>query len=283
MNRPCKAKAPVFQTKKIKPAMADLLQNKNAVIYGGGGAVGGAVAKAFAAEGAKVFLVGRTSSRLEVVLNQIVENRGLAETAQLDALDKNAVEQHLAGIVAKAGSIDISFNAISMGDVHGSSLAAMKREQFVLPVANAMAGHFCTATAAVRYMMKKGSGVVVAITANAGYKPYPDVGGFGVACAAIEAFYRQLAFEAGRYGIRTVCLRSAGSLDAPGVDEVFNLHAQNAGLSRKQFEDEFAERTMLKRLPRLAEVANAAVIMASGYASAITGAIANVTCGEIAD
>jgi enoyl-[acyl-carrier-protein] reductase (NADH) len=43
------------------------------------------------------------------------------------------------------------------------------------------------------------------------------------------------------------------------------------------------ERTLLKRLPKLAEVANVAVLMASDYASAVTGAVANVTCGEIVD
>jgi NAD(P)-dependent dehydrogenase (short-subunit alcohol dehydrogenase family) len=137
--------------------------------------------------------------------------------------------------------------------------------------------------AAIRQMRQKGSGVILAITANAGRKPYVDVGGFGVACAAIEGFCRQLAMEEGKHGIRVVCLRSAGSPDSPGVDEVFRLHAQNAGISREAFETEFAERTMLKRLPRLHEVANAAVLVAADHASAITAAVINVTCGELAD
>ncbi|MEI9912595.1 MAG: SDR family oxidoreductase [Bacteroidota bacterium] len=104
-----------------------------------------------------------------------------------------------------------------------------------------------------------------------------------MACAAIEGFCRQLAVEEGKHGIRVVCIRSAGSPDAPGVDEVFNLHAKNAGISREAFETEFAERTMLKRLPRLAEIGNAAVLIASDNASAITAAVINVTCGELAD
>lgn len=139
--------------------------------------------------------------------------------------------------------------------------------------------HFITATAATRYMEKQGSGVILAITANAARKPYLNSGGFGVACAAIEAFCRQLSVEEGKHGIRVVCIRSAGSPDAPGVDKVFHLHAKNAGVSREAFETEFAERTMLKRLP----IANAAVLMASDNASAITAAVINVTCGELAD
>jgi 3-oxoacyl-[acyl-carrier protein] reductase len=260
-----------------------LLENKNAIIYGGGGAIGGAVAKAFAREGAKVFLAGRTKEKLEAVAKQILEAGGSAETAVVDAFNKEAVEAYLNKLVEEAGSIDISFNAISFDDVQGNPLVKMRCSEFTLPINNALKSCFITGTAAIRHMIKKGSGVILAITANAGRIPFVNVGGFGVTCAAIEAFCRQLAVEVGQHGIRVVCLRSAGSPDAPGVDKVFNQHAQNAGISREEFEARFAERTMLKRLPKLHEVANTAVLMVSNKASAITAAVTNVTCGEIAD
>src|SRR5256712_9324483 len=94
-----------------------LLKNKNAVIYGAGGAIGGAVARAFAREGAKVFLGGRTVARLDAVAEEIRSRGGMAESAQVDALDERAVDEHADGVAAKAGSIDISFNLISQGDV----------------------------------------------------------------------------------------------------------------------------------------------------------------------
>jgi 3-oxoacyl-[acyl-carrier protein] reductase len=153
----------------------------------------------------------------------------------------------------------------------------------VLPIVTAMRTQFLTTTAAARYMTKARSGVILAITAQVARKPYPDIGGFGVACAAIEGLCRQLAAELGPLGIRVVCLRSAGSPDAPGVDTAWRRLAENAGLSREALETDIADRTLLKRLPKLAEVASAAVLMASDRASAITGAIANVTCGEIVD
>jgi NAD(P)-dependent dehydrogenase (short-subunit alcohol dehydrogenase family) len=95
--------------------------------------------------------------------------------------------------------------------------------------------------------------------------------------------YRQLAAELGPRGVRVACVRSAGSPDAPGVDEVFRKHAANAGISREAFEAKLAERTLLRRLPRLAEIANVATLLASDRASAMTAAIANVTCGELTD
>ena len=114
-------------------------------------------------------------------------------------------------------------------------------------------------------------------------KPDPNSGGFGVACAAIEGFCRQLAAEVGPQGIRVVCLRSAGSPDAPGVAEAIRLHAESAGVSSEAWEAQIAEKTLLKRMPKLAEVANTAVLIASDHASGITGAVANVTCGELVD
>ena len=260
-----------------------LLENKNAIIYGGGGAIGGVVAKAFAREGTRVFLAGRTIEKLNVVARQISEAGGFAETAIVDALNKEAVEDYVGEVVEKAGSVNISFNAISFDDVQGSPLIKMRCNEFTMPAINALRSYFITTTAASRYMMRNGSGVILAITANAGRIPFENVGGFGVTCAAIEAFCRQLVVEVGHYGIRVVCLRSAGSPDAPGVDKVFNQHAQNAGISRREFEDRFAERTMLKLLPKLNEVAVAAVLMVSDKASAITAAVTNVTCGEIVD
>ncbi len=260
-----------------------MLKDKVAVIYGAGGSVGSAVALAFAREGAHVFLAGRTLAKLELVAEKIKAISGRAEMAVINALNKQEVEDHLAAIKDKAGSIDISFNLIGMDDEHGTALTSMQHEKFVTPITNSMTSHFITATAAARYMAKQAAGVILCLTANVARKPYPVSGGFGVSCAAIEGFCRQLAVEEGKHGVRVVCIRSAGSPDAAGVAEAFKKHAAAAGTSAEAFEKEFAQITMLKRLPLLAEIANTAVLMASDNASAITAAVINATCGELAD
>ena len=81
-----------------------LLENKNAVIYGGGGAVGGAVARAFAREGARVFLADRTLSKAEAVAEEIRSAGGAVETARVDALDEQAVDRCVDGVAEKAGA-----------------------------------------------------------------------------------------------------------------------------------------------------------------------------------
>ena len=167
-----------------------LLENKNAVIYGAGGAIGGAVARAFAREGARVFLAGRT---------------------------------------------------LATPDAVALTITAGPREA----------------------------------TSN--------IGGFGAACETIEGLWRGWAAELGPHGVRVVCLRPAGSPEAPDLQEVFRVHAKAAGLTLEEFMVDLSSRTLLRRLPTLTEVANVAAIMASDRANAMTGTYVSVTCGSVAD
>ena len=200
----------------------------------------------------------------------------------MDALDRAAVERHLDDVAREAGGIDISFNLIGIGGTQGEPLSAMTREAFSEPIDNAMRTHFITALAAARHMDKAG-GVILSLTAVVARKPYPGSGGFGVACAAIEGLWRQLASELGPNGIRLVTLRSSGSADAPGVAFAISEHAKAAGMTPEAFEARMAKDSMLKRMAKMAEIANAAVLAASDLASPMTAAVLNCTCGEIAD
>jgi NAD(P)-dependent dehydrogenase (short-subunit alcohol dehydrogenase family) len=260
-----------------------LLEGKVAVVYGAAGSMGSAISRAFAREGARVILVGRTPAPLESLAADLTRGGASATAAVVDAMDPAAVEKHLDSIVTGAGGVDISFNLIGIGGNQGQRLTAMSLESFGEPIANAMRTQFITATAVARHMEKRGRGVILALTAQVARKPYEASGGFGVACAAIEGLWRQLAVELGPKGVRLVTLRSAGSSDAPGVSAAIAEHAKAAGVSREVFESRIAEKTMLRRMPKMAEIANAAVFAASERASALTAAVLNATCGEIAD
>jgi NAD(P)-dependent dehydrogenase (short-subunit alcohol dehydrogenase family) len=251
-----------------------LLEGKTAVVYGAAGHIGKAVAHAFARDGATVFLTGRTLSTLDAVAGEIRAAGGTAETARIDALDPEAIEQHLDAIVKKAGRIDVSFNAVWIrGDLQGTPLPQMPWEDFTTPVLTGVKTHFLTATAAARHMVRQQSGVILTLSSSSSGLSGRDrrfhlTGGFSTACAAIEALSRSLAGELGPQGIRVVCLRPDAIPETwgPGAEEV-RTYMENG--------------TALGRLPTLAEVANAAVLMASDRASAMTGTIANLSCGSI--
>lgn len=262
-----------------------LLENKNAVIYGAGGAIGGAVARAFAREGASVFLTGRSLAAVDTVAREIAAAGGVAETAQVDALDEQAVEDHADAVARKAGGINISFNAIGIPqyNVQGIPLVELSPEQFTLPIMTYSRTQFLTARAAARWMVERKSGVIVTLTAMPARLAAPLVGGMGAAWAAVEALTRCLAAEVGPQGIRVVCLRPEAIPETETIREVYGLHAKGIGITREEFQAFMEGMTLRKRLPTLAEVANVAAFIASDQASAMTGTVANLSGGSFVD
>ncbi len=159
-----------------------MLKDKVAVIYGGGGAIGGAVARAFASEGAKVFVTGRDLAPVEVVAKEIVAAGGSAEAAEVDALDEQAVDRHLQSVTDKAGRVDISFNAIGIPNPKARvPLVALDVDQFLLPIATYARSYFLTARLAARRMVANQSGVIMTVTATPSRTGTPLVGGGGPA------------------------------------------------------------------------------------------------------
>jgi NAD(P)-dependent dehydrogenase (short-subunit alcohol dehydrogenase family) len=261
-----------------------LLENKTAVIYGAGGAIGGAVARAFAREGARLFLTGRGGAKVDAVAEEIVAAGGVAETARVDALDENAVEEHLTAVVDRAGGVDISFNAIGPGPApHRLPLTELAADAFARTIAFYTSSNFITATAAARRMTARGSGVIVTLTAVPGRSPTNRVGGSAPAWAAVEAFSRSLALEVGQAGIRVVCLRPHAIPETPLIAENFATAGPAAGVTPAQFQSIVEQGTLLKRLPTLAEVAETAAFVASDHAGAMTATVVNLSAGAITD
>ena len=248
-----------------------LLNDRVAVIYGGGGRIGAAVARGFAREGATLFLAGRTEQKLATVAEEIRSSGGTAETAILDALDQRAVGEFVDGMVRKAGRVDISFNLISVNDVQ-QPLMEISLEDFLKPIVTAMRSQFITTHAAARHMIRQGSGVILAF-GGSGPQTLPGLGGFKIALDALEGLRRQWALELGKYGIRVVTLKTGGipetlPADYPGREEIV------AGIEQA---------TLLKRTATLADVGNVAAFIASDQARTITSTEINISSGAIVD
>ena len=242
-----------------------MLEGKNAVIYGAGGAIGGAVARAFAREGATVHLAGRRTAPLEALAAELRDAGGIATVATLNALDEQAVDSHADDLLAKGSSINISLNVISHGEVFGTPLPEMTLEDFERPVRTATRSTFITARAAARHMIPKRSGVILTF---GGYgQPLRDfyLGGFQVGLSSVDALRRQLAAELGTYGIRVLTLQSVG---------IPETHSSNGDGTPPR---------LLDHAPTLADVGNVAAFAASDHAAAITATAINITCGAEID
>ena len=264
-----------------------LLKQKVAVVYGGGGAIGGAAARAFAREGATAYLAGRTRAKLEAVADDINAAGGVARVAPVDVFDQTAVDRHAAEIAAQAGRLDIALNAIAVPHWHGIPLAELTLEEYERSILGYTRAQFIIAKAVARQMMVQRSGVILTLSTPAARLVFPGVLGFGTACAAIEGFSRQLAGELGAHGVRVVCLRPDAIPEAVAAGshsrDVFQRVADSAGISVAQMLAEGAKVTLLKRLVTLAEVASTAAFVASDHGGAITATTVNLSCGSVVD
>ena len=262
-----------------------LLKDKIAVIYGGGGAIGGATARTFAREGAEIFLAGRTLARLERVAADIRAEGGRAHVDVVDALDENAVGDHADRVAAQAGTIDVALNAVSVVHTQGRPMAEVGVDEFMHVIADNLRTNYITAKAVARHM--KGSGVILTLTAPGSRITSPGFLGHGVACGAVETFSRLLAVELGGSGVRVICLRSDAIPDAIPLSYtqgLFDDMTRRFGTTTEAWIEQHAKQdTLLGRLPKLEQVADYAAFVASDRAGAMTGALANLTCGSMLD
>jgi 3-oxoacyl-[acyl-carrier protein] reductase len=259
--------------------MLRLLESKTAVVYGAAGAVGGAAALAFAAEGARVFLTGRRREILESIAAEIESKGGRADVGVVDALEEAAIDRHLDEVVSIAGSVDISFNAVGFDEVQGVALVDLGLEDFLLPIVNWSQTVFLTSRAAAKRMARVGSGVILTV------KPAAEgtalASGFGVASAAVDSISRTLASEVGGSGVRVMILQANALPESPTLQASFEKYAAGLGISTQEALAEFARGTILKRLPRLSEFGAVAAFVASDRSSALTGSVIKIDCGSV--
>ncbi|MFF5261953.1 SDR family NAD(P)-dependent oxidoreductase [Actinomadura viridis] len=264
-----------------------MLEKKVAVVYGGGGSVGGAIARVFAREGARVFVAGRTRDPLDRVVRSITENGGQAEAASVDATDEQDVRRHLDQVVEQAGHLDILVNAVGVPHVQGPPLAELGVDEFMAPVEGFLRTLFVTTRSAAPHLAAQRSGVVLTFSTPGGRLTGSGFLGNGVASAAVEAFSRILAGELGPDGVRVVCIRPNAIPDSLGSSHVtgaFEGMATRAGATAAEWLGGLAEHgTLLGRLPTPEDVAEYAAFAASDRARTMTGAIANLTAGSLVD
>jgi 3-oxoacyl-[acyl-carrier protein] reductase len=257
-----------------------MLENKTAVIYGAGGAIGGAVARAFADAGARVYLAGRSKDGLEKVASDL----DAAGVAEVDALDQRAVTQHADAVAADAGAIDIALNAAAFPFVHGVPFLELAVDDVMHPIDAFLRTNLITAQAVARHMTARGSGTILTLSTAASRFVFPGTLGYGTTGTMIEVVSERLAVELGPTGVRVVCLRPHAIADGPShgsfAAAVFESRAAAADLGVEQWLAQFAQdTTVLGQFPTVAEVADAAVFLASDRASAITATVVDLTYG----
>lgn len=265
---------------------ARLLENKCAVVFGAGGSIGAAVAKEFAAEGARVFLAGRAKASLEAVASQITAAGREAQTAVVDALDDAGVNRYLDGVAKQAGKIDIVVDLTGpLANEYGNGKVAVELtiDEFMAPLTTIVRSHFITARAAARQMIKQKSGVIIFVTGSPARPHVPGATAIGAAFSAIENLTGNLAFEVSPLGVRVVCLRTVANIDSRPIQDTMDFVAGRMNISKEQAIGQIALSNFLKVPATVKDTANAAALIASDRARMMTGTVVNASAGAALD
>jgi 3-oxoacyl-[acyl-carrier protein] reductase len=263
-----------------------VLHDKTAIIFGAGGSIGAAVAREFAAEGARVFLAGRTKSGLEAVAKQIAASGGTAQTRVVDVLDDAGVNHYVNSVVKQTGRLDIVLDATGpLARAYGNGKIALDLpvEEFMTPLATMLKSRFITARAAARHMIAQHAGVIIFVTGSPARAHVPGATAIGAAFGAIENLTENLAFEIGPSGVRVVCLRTLANTDSRSIQDTMDFLAGQLNITRDQATAQIAQATFLKVPATVADTANAAVFIASDRARMLTGTVVNATAGAALD
>jgi NAD(P)-dependent dehydrogenase (short-subunit alcohol dehydrogenase family) len=263
-----------------------LLQDKNAVVFGAGGSIGAAAAKGLAAEGARVFLAGRTASSLDAVAKQIAASGGEARPAVIDTLDDVSVNQYIDGVVKQAGKIDIVLDAagpLANDYGNGKNAVDLPVEEFMVPLMTMVKSRFITARAAARPMINQRSGVIIFVTGSPARAHVPGATAIGAAFGAIENLTANLAFEVSPFGVRTVCVRTVANIDSRSIQDTMDFLARQWNVPKEQAIANIAQSNFLKVAATVQDTANAVVLAASDRARMLTGTVVNASAGAALD
>ena len=263
-----------------------MLEGKCAVVFGAGGSIGAAVAREFAAEGARVFLAGRTKASLEAVAKQITTAGGGAQTTVVDALDDAAVNRYLDDVARQAGKIDILVDLTGpLASEYGNGKVAVELpvDEFMASLTTIVKSHFITARAAARHMVNQKSGVIIFVTGSPARPHVPGATAIGAAFGAIENLTGNLAFEVSPMGVRVVCLRTVANVDSKPILDTMDFVASRMNITRDQAIGQVALSNFLKIPATVQDTANGAVLIASDRARMMTGTVVNASAGAALD
>ena len=262
------------------------LEDKTALVFGAGGAVGSAVAGEFAAQGARVFLSGLTRSRVQDAADAISSKGGSATVAEVDALDERAVNGYIDQVIGTTGRIDILFNAMGPQPIeYGNATSTMELpvEQFMLPITSIVQSQFIAARSAAKHMMRERSGVLVFLSGTLSRGISPNTSAIGATFGAVESLTRCLATELGPSGVRVVCVRSMGMAETRTMQQTYEMGGQAMGIPKEKMQEIVTSKALLRRSPSVAETARLVAFLASDDATTMTGAIVNSSCGQVLD
>jgi len=234
---------------------------RRVIVTGGGRGIGQATARAFAAEGADVLVLGRTVADLEDTVAQITADGGQAWLLPCDVTSEAQVEETVTRAASRWDRIDVLINNAGIDD--DTPFLEIDRARWRAVVDTNLTGVFLMSQAVGREMARTGGGVILhtaSIDASGGDGPYAA---YNASKAGLLGLNRTMALELAAHGIRSNCV-------SPGFTHTV-MTEKAVGPKLMEYLNGSFTRVPIKRLVRTDEIAQAFLFLASDQASAITG------------
>ena len=247
------------------------LKGRVAMITGPAKGMGAAITKAFAAEGAKLALIGRDVAAVAPVAK---EARGLGAEAIVvpcDLTDARQCEQAAAAASAAYGRIDILVNVAGGSGPVGKTGVETTPEEFDDIVTLNMNGCFHTMRAALPTMMTQRYGKIVNVGGTFGMRGRAGRMAYAASKWGLRGITKSFALEVGSYNINVNCV-APGMVDGPRFrDKVCADMARKLGISVEQAMERHVAEYAMKRVTNDTDVANACLFLTSDASRQITG------------
>jgi len=262
-----------------------MLKDKVAVVFAASGDIAGAVARSFAAHGAKVYCTARNLAAIKALAQEITASGGSAEAAKVDAMKEGEIDNFLKTVVADNGRLDIVFNGIGVGynEMGGRPPATAARfEEFMAPIEKIVGSQFLTSRTAAKYMIQSHSeGSILLLTAALSRSKLPNVAGITAASAAIEGLTRAMAAEWGGDNIKVICICCGALMETNRISGWIDASAKHLGIPAEQLVAQYKAFDILKTSPTLKQVGETAAFLASDPGVAFNSHIIDVDCGKL--
>jgi NAD(P)-dependent dehydrogenase (short-subunit alcohol dehydrogenase family) len=261
------------------------LKDKVAVVFAASGAIAGAVAKSFAAHGAKVYVSGRNLTEVKQLATDIKAEKGWAKATKVDAMKEAQIEAYFQQIVAENGKIDIVFNGIGVRPSesdYGTFTTQLPFAQFMKPIETHVGSQFLTSRIGAKYMMQTQSqGTILTLTASLSRLKLPFMAGVTAACTAIEGLTRVMASEFGQAGIKVICINPTSLSETRTIKETSAANAKSMQMPVEAFNAMLAQQYLLKKSPTLKDVGETAAFLASDAGAVFNSHIMDVDFGSM--
>ncbi len=256
-----------------------LLEDRVAIITGGGSGIGQGVAQRFAKEGAKLMLVDLNPAGLEETAAQVKEAGAEVETFEADVSVTEQVEAFFAKTVERFGRLDICINNAGIGNPPGP-LAQMTDEGFDRTVAVNLRGVFLCMRAAGRQMLQQGDGGrIISVASQAGKTGFAFLSPYCATKAGVILMSKAMAKEVGasRITVNVVC---PGTIDTPLLRGTLDPILEAQGVTLEEWAMKNGPPIPLNRVGYPRDVANLITFLASDDADYMTGQAINISGGQ---